>query len=228
MNVQSARFPLMDSLRAIAALSVFVYHVAFVLGWFDEGLAGRYLRELNLGVSIFFVLSGFLLYRPFVAARVEGEPSPALVPYAIRRVARIVPAYWVALTIIAIWLPVSGVFTAEGIVTYYGFLQAYDPDTITGGIGQAWTLTVEVSFYILLPILALGLRRVRGPVVRGELDDGRRPIRRWSSLEGPHAQERRLAQWVAHRLRHAAGVPRSVRGWDGPGGGQRRGRPARR
>ena len=169
MNVQSARFPLMDSLRAIAALSVFVYHVAFVLGWFDEGLAGRYLRELNLGVSIFFVLSGFLLYRPFVAARVEGEPSPALVPYAIRRVARIVPAYWVALTIIAIWLPVSGVFTAEGIVTYYGFLQAYDPDTITGGIGQAWTLTVEVSFYILLPILALGLRRVPGPVVRGEL-----------------------------------------------------------
>ena len=169
MNVQSARFPLMDSLRAIAALSVFVYHVAFVSGWFDDGLAGRYLRELNLGVSIFFVLSGFLLYRPFVAARVEGEPSPALVPYAIRRVARIVPAYWVALTLIAIWLPVSGVFTAEGIVTYYGFLQAYDPDTITGGIGQAWTLTVEVSFYILLPILAFGLRRLPGHVVRGEL-----------------------------------------------------------
>ena len=228
MNVQSARFPLMDSLRAIAALSVFVYHLAFVLGWFDEGLAGRYLRELNLGVSIFFVLSGFLLYRPFVAARVEGEPSPALVPYAIRRVARIVPAYWVALTIIAIWLPVSGVFTAEGIVTYYGFLQAYDPDTITGGIGQAWTLTVEVSFYILLPILALGA--AAGPRACGprRAHDGRRPIRRWSSLEGPPAQERRLAQRVAHRLRHAAGVPRSVRGWDGPGGGQRRGRPARR
>ena len=79
------------------------------------------------------------------------------------------PAYWVALTIIAIWLPVSGVFTAEGIVTYYGFLQAYDPDTITGGIGQAWTLTVEVSFYALLPLLVLAVRRLPGRVVRSEI-----------------------------------------------------------
>jgi peptidoglycan/LPS O-acetylase OafA/YrhL len=134
------------------------------MGWPDTNLA-----QLNLGVSIFFVISGFLLYRPFGAARLAGERSPPLLPYAIRRVARIVPAYWVALTIIALWLPVSGTFTAEGIVTYYGFLQAYDPDTVTGGIGQAWTLTVEVSFYTLLPLLAIGDRRLPGPVVRSEL-----------------------------------------------------------
>ena len=72
VNVQSARFPLMDSLSAIAALSVFVYHLAFVLGLVRRGPAGAVVRELNLGVSIFFVISGFLLYRPFVAARARG------------------------------------------------------------------------------------------------------------------------------------------------------------
>lgn len=86
--------------------------MAFVLDAFDDGLAGHYLAQLNLGVSIFFVISGFLLYRPFGAARLAGERSPPLLPYAIRRVARIVPAYWVALTIVALWLPVSGTFTA--------------------------------------------------------------------------------------------------------------------
>jgi peptidoglycan/LPS O-acetylase OafA/YrhL len=169
LTAQDPRFPLMDSLRAVAALSVFAYHVCFLQGWLGDGRGSAYLAELNLGVSIFFVLSGFLLYRPYVRARCAGERTPPVVPYAIRRVARIVPAYWVALTLIAIWLPLSGVFTADGIPVYYLLLQAYDTDTVTGGIGQAWTLSVEVSFYALLPLLALAVRVLPGPVVRGEL-----------------------------------------------------------
>jgi peptidoglycan/LPS O-acetylase OafA/YrhL len=155
-------FPLFDSLRAIAALSIFFFHIAAVQRALNEP-DFPWLGQLNVGVPIFFVVSGFLLYRPFVARQVRGEPAPRVVPYAVRRALRIVPAYWVALTIIGIWLGLgSGLFNLEHIVTYYGFAQVYDVDTISGGIGQAWTLGVEVTFYIFLPIWAWASRRHLG------------------------------------------------------------------
>ena len=58
--------------------------------------------------------------------------------------------------------------TWPGALVYFGFLQAYDPARFTGGIGQAWTLTVEVAFYAALPLLALAARRLRVPGLRGE------------------------------------------------------------
>lgn len=163
------RFPLMDALRATAALSVFVYHVAFNLDLFSGHALSGYFAQLNVGVVIFFLLSGFLLYRPFAAARLAGGPGPRLGVYATRRTLRIVPAYWVALTLIALWLGLSYVFTPRGIITYFGFLQLYDADTVTGGIGQAWTLGVEVAFYALLPLLGLLMRRVPFRGARGFL-----------------------------------------------------------
>jgi peptidoglycan/LPS O-acetylase OafA/YrhL len=156
------RFPLFDSLRAIAALSIFGFHIAASQRALNDP-DFPWLGQLNVGVPIFFVVSGFLLYRPFVAARLRGSARPALVPYAVRRVLRIVPAYWVALPLITLWLGREDqVFTASGVFTYFFFLQLYDASTITGGIGQAWTLGVEVSFYVFLPIWAFVVRRLPG------------------------------------------------------------------
>ena len=72
------RFPLFDSLRAIAALSVFGFHVAFHLELLTGDRWSSYLGQLNIGVAIFFVISGFLLYRPFAKARVgrRGRARP--------------------------------------------------------------------------------------------------------------------------------------------------------
>ena len=156
------RFPLFDSLRAIAALSIFGFHIAASqLALNDPDFP--WLGQLNVGVPIFFVVSGFLLYRPFVARRAQGRPAPSMRGYAIRRALRIIPAYWVALTVIAVWLGLqSQVFSVDGIVTYYGFLQVYDVSTIDGGVGQAWTLGVEVTFYAFLPIWAWAMRRRLG------------------------------------------------------------------
>jgi peptidoglycan/LPS O-acetylase OafA/YrhL len=155
-------FPLFDSLRAIAALSIFGFHIAASQGALNEA-DFPWLGQLNVGVPIFFVVSGFLLYRPFVARRLRREPAPATGPYALRRVLRIVPAYWVALTIVGIWLGLgSTLFSVDGVITYYGFLQVYDVDTITGGIGQAWTLGVEVTFYAFLPLWAWATRQRLG------------------------------------------------------------------
>jgi peptidoglycan/LPS O-acetylase OafA/YrhL len=160
-----ARFPLVDAVRGFAAFTIFAYHVGFHLHLYGYGTLGSILGNLNIGVPIFFVVSGFLLYRPFVAARLGTTGPVATVPYGIRRVFRIVPAYWVALLLIAGVLGAADaaeldVFTPRGIVQYFGFLQIYSADTYIGGIGQAWTLCVEVSFYVVLPLWAWGARRL--------------------------------------------------------------------
>src|ERR1700709_1272546 len=144
------RFPLFDGLRAIAALSVLVYHSAFYAGAQTQSAFGEVLTRLNIGVAIFFVISGFLLYRPFVAARLDHKHGPGALAYARRRVLRIVPAYWVALTILAFYPGVGGLWSDSWPI-FYGFGQVYSVDTVLGGIGPAWTLCTEGVFYAFLP-----------------------------------------------------------------------------
>jgi len=165
----TARLAHVDSLRAIAALSIFAYHALFVTGHLTSGNYGFHLR---IGVPLFYAISGLLLFLPFARSLVVGESLPAPAGYARRRLSRIVPAYWVALPIVAILLErADEVFSPSGIVTYFGFLQVYRLDTFAGGIGQAWTLCVEMSFYLFLPLFAYGLaviaRRGRGTDGRG-------------------------------------------------------------
>jgi peptidoglycan/LPS O-acetylase OafA/YrhL len=148
------RFPLFDSLRGLAALAIVLTHVGLGSGANYNAAYGALLARLDIGVTLFFVLSGFLLYRPFVAARLEHRPAPRLRDYARRRVLRIVPAYWLALTVLAIW---PGLTFTGPRWAYYTFLQNYDFLWVLGGIGQAWSLAVEASFYVLLPFYAVAL-----------------------------------------------------------------------
>ena len=114
-----------------------------------------------MGVAFFFVISGFLLYRPFLAARFAGPPARrAIRDYARRRVLRIVPAYWVALTVLAATVGLCGVFTGDWWV-YYGFLQNTRLSTTLCGIGAAWSLAIEASFYVALPLWALLMARLQ-------------------------------------------------------------------
>jgi peptidoglycan/LPS O-acetylase OafA/YrhL len=162
VNVRTERFPLMDSLRAIAALAVLGSHAALFAGLYtSDSVLAPYAIQLTTGVSVFFVISGFLLYRPFVRARLAGEPAPDTGAYAWRRFLRIVPAYWVALTAIAIWFSLSAVVhPAWHVPLFYGFGQIYTAETSQAGLGQAWTLCVEVTFYAFLPLWALAVRRL--------------------------------------------------------------------
>jgi peptidoglycan/LPS O-acetylase OafA/YrhL len=179
VNVRANRLPLVDSLRAIAALSVLLTHTAVAAGVSGNPSSplSRYAQRLDVGVVIFFLISGLLLYRPFVLSRLSDRPAPATGPYAWRRFLRIIPAYWVALTVTALWVGTSalqyGVFTAHGAPLYYLLGQTYSPHTLSGGLTQAWTLTIEVAFYAFLPVYAWIQRRIparsRTAVLRSEL-----------------------------------------------------------
>ena len=94
------RFPLIDPMRAIAALCVFAGHtVTGVYAFSAHPTLFLWAAQLAYeGVAIFFLISGFLLYRPFLTARREGRRL-RLGSYAKRRFLRIAPAYWVALSI---------------------------------------------------------------------------------------------------------------------------------
>lgn len=157
MNARATRFPLFDSLRAIAALAIFGTHAAIYLG-VGGGALRPYAARLDVGVYIFFVISGFLLYRPFVRARLGDRAAPSAVAYGWRRLLRIAPAYWVALTICALWLGQHYVFEPQNAAWYYLIGQSYQPTLAIGGLTQAWSLTVEVAFYVFLPLYALGMR----------------------------------------------------------------------
>jgi peptidoglycan/LPS O-acetylase OafA/YrhL len=151
------RFPLVDSLRAIAALGVLFFHV----GYLSNTGVGGFLSHGDAGVALFFAISGFLLYRPFVSGRLNGARKSTVPAYLRRRFLRIVPAYWLALTVLAIYPGLPGVFTGHFWV-YYGFAQVYSDGWVLNGIGAAWTLCSEVVFYLVLPLYAIAVAAAIG------------------------------------------------------------------
>lgn len=150
-----------DGLRAIAALLVLVVHVSFHSGLTTGSSIGVYTARGEIGVAVFFLISGFLLYRPFVAAHFAGRPSPDAGGFYIRRLLRILPLYWVAL---AVALNVVsndrlGVDGFTGLLQTGLLIQGYRNEWAIQGLTQAWTLNVELAFYFSVPLYAWLLRR---------------------------------------------------------------------
>jgi peptidoglycan/LPS O-acetylase OafA/YrhL len=185
------RLPGIEGLRAIAAGSVLVYHAWLYSPGNPEPDLGRFLdtlmADLAYGVVLFFTLSGFLLYRPFAASILRVERMPDIRRYLRNRGLRILPAYWVILFICAVVLGsvlfrdhslqlVNGRLLNPALLLAAGlFLPYYYPDTLLTGIGPAWSLSVELVFYLALPLLGLlGLAVARGRRTRGG--------RRWAAL----------------------------------------------
>jgi peptidoglycan/LPS O-acetylase OafA/YrhL len=148
------RFPLVDGVRAIAALSIVLTHLPLL-----SGLAQTVKEQFSVGVPVFFVISGFLLYRPFVGGRLSGGARISSRTFARRRLLRIVPAFWVALTVLAIYPGLDDVFGPRAPI-YYGFAQTFRPDTMFNGLLVAWSLSTEMTFYLVLPFYAALLDRL--------------------------------------------------------------------
>ncbi len=167
------RFPLVDGMRAIAVLSVLVVHAAVMGQGVSESVVGRALAHLNIGVTIFFLISGFLLYRPFIAHRSGGAETPRIRDYAKRRFLRIYPAYWVALSVLVIIPGLTGVVDGAWL-PMYALVHRLNGDggcveaIFDCGLAHTWSLVVEVTFYAALPLYAMTAARVtRALDIRG-------------------------------------------------------------
>lgn len=152
-RTRQTHFPLFDGLRGLAATAVFLVHAAyqFAVTRPEEHEWYRFAIHGDVAVPIFFAISGFLLYRPFVAGRVRGKPLNFRA-YAWRRVLRIVPAYWIALALLSLYFQFEEIGGVAEYLWFMFFLQLYDPDTALRAVGQAWTLNIEVTYYAFLPL----------------------------------------------------------------------------
>lgn len=168
-----SRIRSIEGLRGLAAGSVLVYHTWLYgspgLQLVDLGPLSRFIfPALPIGVTLFFTLSAFLLYRRFAAAIMRAQPRPSLKKYMRSRALRILPAYWVILLVVAIVFHAALVREsryvlrlgtlvddAAALLKNVFLVQNYDPDTFYTGIGPAWSLAVEVVFYLTLPLLVL-------------------------------------------------------------------------
>jgi peptidoglycan/LPS O-acetylase OafA/YrhL len=157
------REPGIDSLRAVAALSVFLLH-----GWmYSFGLETRRPRvsfsealtyELRLGLIFFFVLSGYLLYRDFIRAALLQEGRVPLGEYLSKRLFRIIPAYYAVIvgSLLLLWnagtTPGVKLVPTDELWRFFLFMQNYSMETLMRLNPVTWTLCVEMLFYLILPI----------------------------------------------------------------------------
>ena len=159
----TGRVDSLTGIRAVAALLVVLTHAAYTTGKYVQGYGGLVFSRMEIGVPIFFVLSGFLLFLPWVKAAAQGRPAPSVRRYAWHRVRRIMPAY--AVTVVAAYLvyhfrtagPNPG-HTWEGLFRNLTLTQIYTDNYLYSflhqGLTQMWSLAVEVAFYVALPAMA--------------------------------------------------------------------------
>jgi peptidoglycan/LPS O-acetylase OafA/YrhL len=153
----------LTGIRAVAAILVVGTHAAYTTGKYVHGYFGLICSRMEIGVPIFFVLSGFLLFRPWVKSLVTNTPLPSVGRYAWHRVRRIMPAY--AVTVLLAYVvyqfrtagPNAG-HTWIGLFRNLTLTQIYAGNYLRSylhqGLTQMWSLAVEGAFYVVLPLLA--------------------------------------------------------------------------
>lgn len=156
------RYPCLNGLRALAATAVVVTHTAFWSGAYTRDLGGYALARLDIGVALFFALSGFLLSQPLLRAAAEDRPATRTSAFFWRRALRILPAYWLCVVIAMVLLPGNHGATLGDWLRFLALGQIYSRHWHADGLDHAWSLCTEVAFYLILPFLIRGLIAVTG------------------------------------------------------------------
>lgn len=162
----------LDGIRGLAALMVFVYHLRWIAGEPSLHAFGidwqEILKRFDSGVCLFFVLSGYLLSGSFWDATESGR-WPPLGKYMVRRLARILPAYWFLLVATLLFRPDT--YTLWGGVSaalqFFG-LHTFTHEFYNGVVPVLWSVAIELQYYAVLPTLflvATWAARGRRPIV---------------------------------------------------------------
>lgn len=167
-------FPAMDGLRAVASLMIMVLHLSVMTGMLfrPDGSLGPLVSvvpQFWVAVPVFFAISGFLLYLPWAAAATEGKRRPHVPTYYWHRVLRIVPVYLLLVTASVLmfypevlhdrWRLLRIVLLQHTFVASDMPHSSLEPPG-TGALTQTWSLSTELHFYLLLPLLAFVLHRL--------------------------------------------------------------------
>jgi peptidoglycan/LPS O-acetylase OafA/YrhL len=179
-EVRAARFIAGYPIRAIAAFGVFFLHVnTIAVGAAHWGQAvtlnqsrqafgpvlGELVPSIGNGVPNIFALSGYLIVRPFARAFVDGAPPPGILRYLRHRAFRILPAFWVVLSAVILIWGVNGA-SLRRVAAMYVFNVNW-PTAFFGSshrLGPAWSMNVEVRFYLAVALLAIALVLLRRPL----------------------------------------------------------------
>lgn len=159
--------PEIDGLRFLAISSVFVFHLAGDIlrhsaPRYHETLQANHLfwltQRMNFGVQLFFVVSGFVLALPFASQYLKGQKPVSLKKYLLRRVTRLEPPYIVALILFFILKLVGARGGFADLLPHLGASLVYLHNVIFGRPSEinfvAWSLEIEVQFYLLAPLIS--------------------------------------------------------------------------
>jgi peptidoglycan/LPS O-acetylase OafA/YrhL len=158
--MKKVNFPALTGIRALAAFMVYIHHY----NPFSTEFFGKYIHdffsEFHIGVTIFFVLSGFL-----ICNRYFDEPNFSFKNYLINRIARIYPMYFILTTLTFVFFAV--VYSQNSWIDLHNyfynisFLKGFSDDLKFSGIAQSWSLTVEEVFYFTAPLFFIFINKSR-------------------------------------------------------------------
>jgi peptidoglycan/LPS O-acetylase OafA/YrhL len=157
-----------DGVRGVGALFVFTTHLCLLAdpvpfnNLLSYGWAAPILGHIDLGLSAFFVLSGYLIARPYARAYVAGTRRPRLRNYARNRVLRVVPVFYLVTLLVLLRFGLDGTLergqtlhsTGWQVLGQFLFVQGQTYGPAVAPIGPAWSIGAEVGFYILIPLSA--------------------------------------------------------------------------
>lgn len=166
-TLQKNSIAVLDGVRAIACLLVIIYHVniqAIFLRLWPRDVVGPIVTSWAVmgwtGVTLFFILSGFLLFMPYMKSLLLDRQWPSMRLFYLRRILRILPAYYVSLFLLVVFVHPEYLQPQRWreLLLFVFFFMDSDKATFQQLNGPYWTLAVEWQFYMLLPFLAPGFR----------------------------------------------------------------------
>lgn len=157
------RNPSLEGLRAVASLGIVVTHVGFQTGVDPATHIGAVIARFDFFVAVFYALSAFLLWRSYGPGTGRLENLPGVGRYLRSRAARIAPGYLAVVAAVIVFLPEATTMTGKQVLANLTLTQIYVPDGLVAGLTHLWSLAVEVAFYLVFPLLALGLYRAPRP-----------------------------------------------------------------
>ena len=162
----SARLAAIEGLRGIAAVGIVVLHCWIVAGRPTDLLSAAWWGPLRMAVPLFFVLSGYFAMGPWLRAALDGGDAPAARALVLKRAARIFPVFWLTGLVALVVLAGTGSWAmpnAAQAVSYFLMLHDWIPEGAAGKLNPpTWTLPIEMSFALVLPLIGWLIMRAAG------------------------------------------------------------------